>query len=229
MELAANVALKVGAKAEITLYIALSERDALTVHREGYLDPKLFGSYIPLKLTKEDAVQAALEGPDKSAAMMAAVWSSRWHVIEIWLNSEQVAEFMLAKTLTHSTFRGQPAFQCTKILDLEHCTWTVIEIAPTGPEAWSDTHLPRHNFKGMSGRCNTCEGADLPPQYYNTCNACWHAFYLARAQRAAAREAEKAEEAAEADKDLHCDTKGAGSDDGRAVRAGASKSAGQSE
>jgi hypothetical protein len=199
--------------AEITLFIALSERDAQTVRSQGHLDPKLFGAYIPLKLNEDEALHAALEVRKKTSAMSAALWPSRWHVIEVEFSAEQVAEFMLEKTLTHCTVRGQPAFQCTEVLDLEHCTSIVREIPATGLEAWSDTHLPRRHFAGMRGRCNECEGTEMPvflgsPSYYTGqqfCLACWHAFYLARAQQAEAREAEEAEEAAEADKDRRND------------------------
>eukprot|EP00972_Heterocapsa_arctica_P015959 2353568-Heterocapsa_arctica.AAC.1 len=83
MELAANVSTADGelganvVKAEIKLYIALSATDAVKVNTEGCLHPNLFGgSYIPLKVTKEDAVQTALEARNNSAAMMAAMWPS---------------------------------------------------------------------------------------------------------------------------------------------------------
>jgi hypothetical protein len=209
------MAFKVGDVAEITLFIALSERDAQTVRSQGHLDPNLFGGSIPFKYNEDEALHAALQVPKKTSAMAAALYPSRWHVIEVEFSASQIAEFMLAKTLTHCTVRGQPAFQCTEVLDLEHCTSIVREIPATGLLAWSDTFLPRRHFAGMRGLCNECENTEMPvflgrPSYYNGkqfCVACWHAFYLARA-----REAEEAEEAAEADKDLHCGTQGAGND-----------------
>jgi hypothetical protein len=191
---------------KFTLFLALSERDAQTVRSQGHLDPKLFGGSIPFKYNEDEALQAALEVRKKSAAIGAALYQSRWHVIEVEFSASQIAKFMLAKTLTHCTVRGQPAFRCTEVLALEHCTSIVREIPATGLLAWSDTFLPRRQFAGMRGRCNECENTEMPvflgsPAYYNGkqfCVACWHAFYLARAQQA---EAKEAEEAAEADKD----------------------------
>ena len=203
------MAFKVGDVAKITLFIALSERDAQTVGSQGYLDPKRFGGYIPFKYNEGAALRAALQMPGETSAMDAALYPSRWHVLMVEFSASYIGLFMLAKTLTHCTVRGQPGLQCTEVLDLERCTRIVREIPATGLLAWSDTFLPRRQFNGMRGRCNECENTEMPvflgrPSYYNGkqfCVACWHAFYLARAQQAEAKEAEEADKAAEADKD----------------------------
>jgi hypothetical protein len=158
--------------------------------------PKLFGSYIPLATSDDEAIQAALGVRKNSSSIAAALNTSSWFVIEILFKADQVAEFMLEKSLTHCTVGGQPAFQCNRCIDttLTRCTSFVREIPATGLEAWSDVFLPRTNFVGMRARCIECGGTSEPvflgsrTHYMGKqfCLKCWHSFYLARAQQAEA-------------------------------------------
>jgi hypothetical protein len=210
-EVASNVAQQVGTKSEITLYVAVDERSANKIDMMGKIEPKLFGSHIPLALTAGQALNAALGVRKNSAAMKAVLRSSRWFVIEICLKSDQVAEFMLENSLKHCTVGGQPAFQCNRCIDttITQCEGVVREIPATGLEAWSDTFLPRLHFVGMRQWCYECEGTSMPvflgsrSNYMGKqfCLQCWHSFYLAKAHEAEAKEEEEAEVPAEV-KDL---------------------------
>jgi hypothetical protein len=164
---ASNGAQQVFTGGEITLYLAMDERLAMTVANTNHIDPKLFGTHVPLALTGDQALHAALGVRKKVASMQAVLYTSRWYIIEIRMTSPQIAEYMLEKSLTHCTVGGQPALQCNRCIDttLTHCTSVVRDIPPTGLEAWSDRFLPKKNFVGLRAQCTECQDTSMRSPY----------------------------------------------------------------
>jgi hypothetical protein len=93
----------------LTCYVAFCESDAQRVEASGIIAPDLFGRAVPLKLSQEAAVLAALGGKEVQA-MKAAVAPTEWFVAEVGWNADQVAQYFLENKIRHASDRKGRAF-----------------------------------------------------------------------------------------------------------------------
>jgi hypothetical protein len=169
----------------LTCYVAFCESDAQRVEGSGIIAPDLFGRAVPLKLSQEAAVLAALGGKEVQA-MKAAVAPTEWFVAEVGWNADQVAQLFLEKKICHASDRNGLAFFLfhgpLHIREAATFQWRKLDLAATGLEAWADAHLHRFFFM-ISGACADCPGENRMvwrgtggSQSPWWCLPCWHSF-----------------------------------------------------
>jgi hypothetical protein len=173
---------------ELTLFIAFAESDAQMIEVAQVVHSGMFAGGIPLKTNIAAALSSAL-AVDTLQAMVAAVQTTTWYVLEI--KFDDVGALFLNHSLVHARDRNGPgvfAFHAPLLLTrswainghlVDYHQWREIEVAPTGLDAWGAFFL-RRKYWLTDGTCHNCHTqcttvwqTKAGAQYH--CLACWHA------------------------------------------------------
>ena len=177
------------------MYVAFNQVRVEAVEESGILTPAQFGdryNYVPLKITLEAAVAAALV----KAPPSAATHHTTWFVLKVMITDNQMAKYRRVGTLFDlgSSPQMWPRRETWRVwgpLPLSDVSynWTSVTIAPLGKEAWADATLSREYLKKVAGNsmCMGCGATDViiwaADQFFNLmdyCLECWYKFLAAQ-------------------------------------------------
>jgi hypothetical protein len=146
---------------------AVEETKKLSVTSLG-LPPHV--RYVPLKDTKEHALDAAIKAKGMDLPGMARTWT-KWSVIELWVPESTAFEMVSAgKLQRYLAANGWKLFAELDYTDFE-ATWYPIHSPPMGTAAWTQLNL-MPSFKTLPNeQCICCDKKGAVWRRY--CGDCW--------------------------------------------------------
>jgi len=142
--------------------------------------------WVPLRLSRELAIKAALEANFAAAAATAATEPTAWCMVVVTLTDSEIAELFRTGVLcginqtTGVQWWGTLSHNGIGKLEME-----LVELAPIGLGAWAYTALEKQRrYKGKrQGECVECAAAGVPvwtsSRHFGKedyCAGCWNSF-----------------------------------------------------
>jgi hypothetical protein len=176
----------------LTVFLAFGEADAQTLHfdRDCIILPELFNegksSYIPVKNTSDEALEAALCA-NLMQPMRAAMEATTWHVLEVSFDALHIAATWKDRILKHTRNDEIRFYGPLRLSEVaKFCVHKTV-VPATGLEKWAARFM-RKVEASFDGTCETCHTRGLVGKARDTstdnrfkqawCLPCWYKYNL---------------------------------------------------